>query len=223
LAQNARNKWKNDHPNQDSRQIYIAASIGPFGAHLSDGSEYNGSYMNLFDIEVIREFHKKKILTLTQELGFDIILCETIPSIREAVLLVELTRELCPNIPTIISFSCKNEECICSGESFNDAILALKNYENIFALGVNCTAPNYILSLITKAKQILEDKIKIIVYPNSGEKWDQNSRSWKQVDTKITNFCTSWYKAGANIIGGCCRIGPDQIKEIKEILQRIED
>ena len=138
----------------------IAASIGPYGAYLADGSEYNGNY----DVskETLKEFHEQKIKILDQSKA-DIIACETIPSLKETLVLANILNRV--EKQAWVSFSCKDESHINDGTLIEDCIDILSDHPRIFAIGVNCTAPVYISGLIKTIKTRIKNK-RIIVYPN---------------------------------------------------------
>jgi homocysteine S-methyltransferase len=117
-----------------------------------------------------------------------------------------------------MSFSCKDGLHISDGTPLADAIAVLDNIENLVAIGINCTAPRYISSLIAEARKATEKPI--IVYPNSGERFDTVRRRWTgEADTQAyAEACRSWQAAGASLIGGCCRTGPGHIRLIRQTL-----
>lgn len=192
----------------------VAASIGPYGAFLADGSEYRGNYR--LSIQELKSFHRNRIKVLI-EAGADILACETIPCLDEAIALKELLIEF-PNVQAWISFSCKNETQISSGEYFADVLQRLNSSDQIIAVGVNCTAPQYITPLIKTAKENTEKLI--LVYPNKGEEWDAANKCWLPLSADHNHFiddAKAWYAAGAKIIGGCCRINPGDIEQLKDL------
>ncbi len=192
----------------------IAASVGPYGAYLADGSEYRGNYG--VSIEELKSFHRSRIKVLI-ETGADILACETIPCLDEAIALKELLLEF-PNVQAWISFSCKNETEICSGEKFSDAVQLASQSNQIIAVGVNCTAPQYIASLIKIAAQ--NTNKLILTYPNKGEVWNAVNKCWLPLSAHHSHFLDDarvWYLAGAKIIGGCCRTTPEDIKQLKQL------
>ena len=82
----------------------------------------------------------------------------------------------------------------------------------IIGVGVNCTRPELIASLIGELTAVT--KKPILVYPNSGEQWDAVHRCW-QGDGQIQAFgelAGRWRGAGAQWIGGCCRTGPEHVR-----------
>ena len=63
----------------------------------------------------------------------------------------------------------------------------------------------------------------IIVYPNSGETYESADNSWHGFVSPedCAAAATKWQQAGAQLIGGCCRVGPDQIRAIREQLSPV--
>lgn len=188
----------------------IAASIGPYGAFLSDGSEYHGNY-DVSD-EVLKKFHLPRIKILDKS-NADILACETIPSFQEAKVLADILQET--EKPSWISFSCKDEKHLNDGTPIVDCAAFLSHHPKVFAIGVNCTSPEYISGLIKLIKSKSGAK-KIIAYPNSGEIYDAKTKTWSRIsDSEVfVELAKKWIELGVDIIGGCCRIGPEQIKSL---------
>lgn len=192
----------------------IAASLGPYGAALADGSEYTG-YQNI-SIATLMGFHKER-LALIQQTDADIIAFETIPCVDEAIAIKNLLADH-PGKKAWISFSCKDEKHLCSGELFEDAIKILKDSEEVIGVGVNCTAPQYIESLIKIAKQNTQKTI--MVYPNKGEIYNAVDKVWEPLNGCMHDFnsyAKLWLAAGAKAIGGCCRTSPADIGRLNEL------
>ncbi|WP_261306498.1 homocysteine S-methyltransferase [Paenibacillus andongensis] len=195
----------------------VAASVGPYGAYLADGSEYRGNY-KLTENELI-EFHRPRVKALI-DAGADILACETIPCLMEARAIVRLLKEF-PGIYGWISFSAKNELQISNGDLIADCADWLNCHDQVAAVGVNCTPPEYIPSLISEIRS--KTNKPIIVYPNSGENYDASTRSWKGVSTNESfgSGARSWYELGARLLGGCCRTTPEDIKTIEAWVKNI--
>lgn len=191
----------------------IAASIGPYGAFLADGSEYRGHY-SISD-KALADFHRKRI-NLLDESNCDLLAFETIPSIQEIKVLSEILKTT--RTPSWVSLSCKDGSNINDGTPIKEAAELLQNHPNIFAIGINCTAPKYVSSLVTVLKSVVGNK-KIIIYPNSGESYNAKSKTWIENSNPIsfTEMTSEWIELGADIIGGCCRIGPTHIKNISDL------
>jgi homocysteine S-methyltransferase len=192
----------------------IAASIGPYGAYLSDGSEYQGNY-GISDAK-LRVFHLDRIGLLDRS-NADFFACETIPGFQETKVLADILKKTKKS--AWISFSCKDEHHLNDGTPIEECAEFLAGHSNVFAIGVNCTAPKYISGLIKSLRSKSNSK-RIVVYPNSGEAYNAESKTWLGLSDPelFIEMAKEWVKLGADIIGGCCRIGPDHIKLMSEIL-----
>jgi len=193
----------------------VAASVGPYGASLADGSEYRGNYG--VSIAHLKHFHRPRMKVLI-DTGVDLMACETIPCLDEAIALKELLEEFA-GTQAWISFSCKDDRHISSGELFADAVKLLAGARQVIAIGINCTAPQYIEALIKTGKA---NTVKpIIVYPNKGEVYDAVDKVWLPSMAHHVHFIDDakvWYAAGSTIIGGCCRTTPHDIAGLKHLI-----
>jgi homocysteine S-methyltransferase len=196
---------------------FVAASVGPYGAFLADGSEYHGDY-GLSELELMA-FHRPRMAVLAS--GADILACETIPSLLEATALAKLLEEF-PSVNAWISFSAKDGVHVNNGETFAECVQALEGFPQVIAVGVNCTAPQFIADLVGSARGLTQKPI--VVYPNSGETYNATSKNWNGEST-CQSFATEarvWFEAGANMIGGCCRTNPDHIRALRLELSLIQ-
>ncbi len=160
------------------------------------------------------EFHKHR-LDLLAKSNADILAFETIPCLEEALAIKDLLKNY-PHRQAWVSFSCKDEAHLCSGALFSEAIELLNESTNIIGMGVNCTAPHYIESLI-KIAAAITDKY-IIVYRNKGEAYNSDTKTWEPTDNCHLSFVDNaqiWKAAGAKVIGGCCRTSPADIQQLK--------
>lgn len=212
LAVEARDDFWGDGSDHPGRlRPLVAASVGPYGAYLADGSEYTGDYG--VDRPALSTFHLERWHVLAES-GADIMACETIPSALEAQILLELLR-LTPDVYAWFSFSCRDEERISDGTPLVEVVSALEEEPRVAAVGINCTAPRFITGLIECVREVTGKPI--VVYPNSGETYDAEGKCW-QGETDPVNFGSAsgeWVEAGATVVGGCCRTGPDHIRAIR--------
>jgi len=201
--------------NSIKNNIYIAASMGPYGAYLADGSEYRGAYT--ISEKELASFHLEQIKILDAS-NADFLAFETIPSLVEIKALSGLLIDTVK--PAWISFSCKDELYLNDGEKISTAAKLLANHPSVFAIGVNCTAPKYITRIIQTIKNSAPNK-QVIVYPNSGEVYRADSKSWQGISDPnlFQTMAKEWFESGADILGGCCRIGPDHIRKIKALVK----
>jgi len=211
LAQEARDEFWADEANRAGRvKPFVAASIGPYGAYLANGEEYIGNY-GLSEKELI-DFHRPRMKALV-EAGADMLACETIPSFIEAQAIAKLLKEF-PNISAWISFSARDEKHISEGQAFADCVQHLEDNPQITALGINCTSPKYIPSLMREARKQTDKPL--LTYPNSGETYDASKNDWDghRIYPLFGAEAQEWYNAGARMIGGCCRTTPEDIQAI---------
>ncbi|MGE5461773.1 MAG: homocysteine S-methyltransferase, partial [Syntrophothermus sp.] len=213
LAVEAREEFWAEPANRLGRsKPFVAASVGPYGAFLADGSEYRGNY-GLTEKELM-DFHRPRMKALI-EAGADLLACETIPCLSEAQALVKLLDEF-QGIQAWISFSCRDGEHVNEGQRLEDCVRSIESSPFVAALGVNCTSPKYIPSLIAEASKATYKPV--LVYPNSGETYDASRSDWDghPVYESFSAEAREWYRAGARMIGGCCRTTPEDIRGIAD-------
>lgn len=212
--------WANEENRIGRNRPLVAASIGPYGAYLANGAEYTGDYE--LDRTGLIKFHRRR-WHLLAESSADLLACETIPSFAEAQAYIELLRET-PQRNAWFSFTCQNEMRISDGTEIREIGRYLAPIEQIIAIGFNCIPPQLVPALIANLQNVTDKPV--IVYPNSGEVWDAKNRCWQtETGDSIGEFAhqaVKWHKAGATIIGGCCRTTPATIRAIRQQLTTIK-
>ena len=186
----------------------VAASVGPFGATLADGSEYRGDYG--LSAAALRMFHQPRLEALL-EAEPDVLAIETIPSIVETEALVALL-EGYPHARAWFSFSCRDGDRISDGTPFAEATAVAASSDRVVAVGVNCTPPRFVPSLL----QAAPSGTALLAYPNVGSAWDAEARSWVLEGPRpdVGAAAARWRAAGATIVGGCCGTTPADIAAI---------
>ena len=197
------------------RPVVIAASLGPFGAVLHNGAEYHGNY-ELSHPQLV-EFHRERIDILARASGTeapDLLAFETLPSREEARAIGEALR-LWPDLAAWFSFTCKDAEHVAHGERLSECAAVVAEFPQTVAIGVNCTLPALIPSLIGELRGATRKPV--VVYPNSGEGWDPVHRSWTGISDPAGYgaMAREWFAAGAWMVGGCCRTRPEHIRQVK--------
>jgi len=211
LAKEARAEFL--EKNIDGGPIYIAVSIGPYGATLSDGSEYRGD--DTLSEQELLDFHAPRFAML-DELEADCYACETIPSLREARVLAELLAQ--SKTAGWITFTCKDEKHISDGTPLAACASELADRQGVFALGINCTRPQFITPLIEELKPHL-GHCKLVVYPNSGEIFSAEKKEFYGDASPLNKLAVEWLDLGVDILGGCCRVGPETIRDFLTLIQ----
>ena len=207
--------------------LLVLGSCGPYGAFLADGSEYTGDYEDV-DRDVIRDFHKSR-MELLLEGGAQLFACETIPSLWEAQIMADTAAEL--GALCWISFSCKGGARTCNGTPIEECAEALKDHPAVISIGVNCTKPVFIGSLVERLYSVLQGSKPIVVFPNGGENYDPVTKTWSSGSScscgcgdgadSFKEQARAWYEVGARIIGGCCRTTPADIASLAELREEL--
>lgn len=208
LAQEARDMYMAERPAEEPEPL-VAASIGPYGAYLADGSEYRGDYDA--DEDVLTAFHAERLAVLAAARP-DLLACETLPCLVEARALVRALREKEIRIPAWFSFSCRDAAHISDGTPIAACAHWLNSVPEAAAIGLNCTSPQYVEELIRTIRR--ETEKPVVVYPNSGESYDASDKTWHGAAEDFAAATRRWRAAGARLIGGCCRTAPRDIAAI---------
>jgi len=190
----------------DGRARWVAASAGPYGAALADGSEYRGRYGR--SVRELAAWHRPRLEVLA-EAGPDVLALETVPDVDEAEALMTAVAGL--GIPAWLSYSVAAGHTR-AGQSLAEAFAVAADVPEVVAVGVNCCAPADVPGAIAAARQVTGKPV--IVYPNSGEEWDAGRRAWTGRSGYSAAQPRQWIAAGASIVGGCCRVRPADIAAI---------
>lgn len=216
LAVEARDRYWAVQANRTGRlRPLVAASVGPYGAYLADGSEYDGRYG--VELEVLDEFHRRR-LRLFARSPADLILCETIPSGLEVEALLGILEET-PDAWAWMSFCCADGARLWDGTPVEEVARLCDRAERVVAVGVNCVAPAHVGELIGRIRTATD--LPVIVYPNSGEVYDADTGTWHWPANGAGGTgepildAREWIARGAAGVGGCCRVGPAGIRALR--------
>jgi len=192
----------------------VAASVGPYGAFLADGSEYTGHYD--LDEEGLVAFHRRRWSLLAASEA-DLMACETIPSAAEARALLRLFAET-PDVWGWISFQCRDGACLADGTPLEDAARLCDAEPRVSAVGVNCVPPGRVAPLLERAGMVTTKPLA--AYPNSGEVYDARTKRWAPgaAQDDVVARAPEWRSRGAAVLGGCCRTGPATIARLRAAL-----
>jgi homocysteine S-methyltransferase len=194
------------------RRLLVAASVGPYGAVLADGSEYRGRYG--VSRTTLRDFHGPRLEVLAAA-GPDLLAVETIPDLEEAEVLVPLLDEV--GLPAWFSYSVRGDT-VRAGQPLRAAYQVLAGSTAVVAAGINCSAPPDVLHAVETAVAVTG--LPGVAYPNRGEEWDARSHTWAGQGSFDTALAADWVAAGARLVGGCCRVGPADIAGLAAALAR---
>ena len=206
---------------EKGREVLIAASLGPYGAALHNGAEYRGNYTCTF--EDLVEFHRQRIAVLAESQA-DMLAFETLPSLDEAHAIGEALRPW-PELVAWFTFNCPDYRAtklqVAHGEPLRACAELAASFPQTMAVGINCTQPKWLARLIPELRAVSAKPI--VVYPNSGEGWDAESRYWtgSSDPAAFGQQAREWYRAGAQVIGGCCRTRPAHIREVADVAKSL--
>lgn len=207
IAQEVREELADTHEG-----LLVAASVGPYGAFVADGSEYRGRYG--VSSARLRDFHGPR-LELLAAAGPDLFAVETIPDSDEAEVLVPLLDEL--GVPAWFSYSVRGEST-CAGQSLSDAYAVLAGSRSVIAAGVNCSEQSDVLGAVGSA--VAATGLPAVAYPNRGGTWNAETKQWSYGDALDLALVEPWVAAGARLIGGCCGTAPADIAALAtEVVQ----
>lgn len=197
------------------RDALVAASVGPYGAILHDGSEYRGRYGVSRDRLV--DFHGERLEVIVASRP-DLLAMETIPDLDEVSALIEVLADY-PDVPAWLTMSCANDALTSAGQPVEDLVGMVSEAPSIRAVGVNCTAPEHVESILGRLSDA--GAPALVAYPNSGRAWSPTA-GWSGSVTDVgEDLVSRWREVpGVALIGGCCGIGPTSIAAIARSLTR---
>lgn len=221
IAQRARDHYKAANP--QSGPIFIAGSVGPYGAYLSDGSEYQGNYH--YTRQHYKDFHRSRIASLLRA-GADVLAIETQPCAEEVLAVLELLQEEHPSCEAWVSFTISRQNpvhAIADGTLWTDLLPQLEAAPQVIAVGVNCIPTSDGASVLRHLHSITT--LPLVIYTNSNEVYDAVSKTWCAAVEPEGASCTlvsqakTWVQCGARLIGGCCRTTPSDIADLSAVLR----
>ncbi|GAA2987255.1 homocysteine S-methyltransferase [Actinokineospora diospyrosa] len=191
----------------DGRQRWVAASVGPYGALLADGSEYRGRYG--LSVSELADWHRPRLEVLAGS-GADLLACETVPDAVEAAALTVALADV--DVPAWITYSIEGARTR-GGEPLDEAFAVAAECPSVVAVGVNCSAPADVGPAIAVARAVTNKPI--VVYPNSGESW---TGDWSGPSRFSVELAAEWVTEGAWAVGGCCRVTRSDIADLARVV-----
>ncbi|MGW1466759.1 homocysteine S-methyltransferase [Streptomyces sp. NPDC002308] len=196
---------------RSGRETWVAASVGPYGAMLADGSEYRGGYG--LSVQELERFHRPRVEALAAA-GPDVLALETVPDTDEARALLRAVAGT--GIPVWLSYTVAGG-LTRAGQPLREAFAETAGNDQVIAVGVNCCDPAEADGAVRCAAEATGKPV--VVYPNSGERWDARARRWTGASTcGGPERVRTWTRHGARLVGGCCRVGPERIAALGRAL-----
>ncbi|MCR9165887.1 MAG: homocysteine S-methyltransferase [Nannocystaceae bacterium] len=187
---------------------WVAASAGPYGAYLADGSEYRGHYGVALDDLV--EFHAERLPAYRTA---DVVAFETVPCRLEAEAIARACASLPEGLDAWESFSAADDAHASSGEPIEACIEAALSSPRVLAVGVNCCAPQDVLGLLRRIRTVTD--VPLVAYPNAGRRYDAGAWHGAPISpSDMREHAAAWTDAGARLLGGCCQIGAAHLRTL---------
>jgi homocysteine S-methyltransferase len=213
IAVRVRDAWSAERPGAQLPRV--AASIGSYGAYLANGAEFRGEYG--ISPAALADFHRERFEILASA-GADLLAFETIPTLAEVRVLIDLLADR-PQARAWISVSCRDDRHVAAGEPLVELAAMVEGNPQVVAVGANCFPPSWAPSIVGLLKR--SGSVPVVVYPNAGEGWDPVARRWSaRIDgAGFLDSTVAAARAGADIVGGCCRTVPADIRSLRDRLQ----
>ncbi|NIJ11812.1 homocysteine S-methyltransferase [Saccharomonospora amisosensis] len=205
LVKRARDQVSDDVPR------WVAASVGPYGAVLADGSEYRGRYG--VSRHKLAAFHRPRLDVLA-EAEPDLLALETVPDVEEAEALLDALESV--GMPAWLSYTVDGGRTR-AGQPLEEAFAVAAGRADIVAVGVNCCAPEDVADAVVIARETTGKPV--LAYPNSGQGWDPEAGRWTGTSRFSADEAASWYARGVTAVGGCCRVPPADIAALARVVR----
>lgn len=206
LARAARRRTGRSH-------ALVAASVGPYGAALADGSEYRG--YRAVGVSALRRFHRER-LGILGDAGADLLAIETLPAADEAEALLDLLDEV-GTPPAWMTFTARDDGHLGDGSPIGPVAASAAAHPRIVGVGVNCTPPEHISGLLDALPP--PGETHRVVYPNLGDRWDPSRDRWTPRQSIPAGLVRSWRRRGVAVVGGCCGTSPAHIAALGRTLR----
>jgi homocysteine S-methyltransferase len=197
--------------------LYVAGSVGPFGATLHDGSEYRGDYR--VSERALAEFHIPRLEALA-DAGVDIMACETIPQLVEARAIAQALAAR-SSVQAWVSFTSLDGVHTPAGDSLELCARTLDSNPNVIAVGVNCVSPEIVSSCLRELRRGTGKPL--VAYPNVAGAWNAAVRQWSgpRPFANVLAAVPEWLSLGARAIGGCCGTSPEDIRALTTLAREL--
>ena len=156
--------------------------------------------------------------------GVDLFHIETISDLEEILAAVHAVKDVSkkPIIASITYKKTKRGFFTIMGDPLEKCVDSLEN-ENVDVIGANCTIGSG--DMLDLAKEIINlTNMPISVKPNAGKPRIERTKTfYDQPIQEFVNDIHEMIKLGVKIVGGCCGTSPDTIKEIRKIIDLVQN
>jgi homocysteine S-methyltransferase len=197
---------------ESKRNVLVAGDVGPLGVRLAP--------FGRVQLEDARKVFALQISILAKA-GADLILIETMTDLYEVIEAIKASQEVSPQLPILASMTFTRDNRTLLGDSPQKVARGIAA-AGADVIGINCSGgPNQLLNILTQMKESLPNAF-FSVMPNAG--WPE------QVEGRIMypaepayfgEYASSFWQAGASVVGGCCGTTPEHIAAMADALSQI--
>jgi methionine synthase / methylenetetrahydrofolate reductase(NADPH) len=184
------------------KEVLIGGDVGPLGVPLAP--------FGRLQTEEAFEVYVQQIGALV-EAGVDLILIETMVDLYAVRAAVDAARHVDPHIPVIASMTFTRDRRTLLGNTPQEVALRMAEY-GVDVIGVNCSGgPAQLLRILRQMKAAVPEG-RFSVMPNAGFPEKVGGRIMYPAGPEyFRDYALSFWRAGADVIGGCCGTTPAHI------------
>lgn len=149
--------------------------------------------------------------------GADILLCETLGTIREAKAACKAALDT--GRPVVVSFLCRADSRLYGGEPLEEAVRQIASLCP-FGIAVNCMPARAIRGALDVLRSATA--LPLGAYGNVGMEGKEQAESMTHAVSaeEYASLATTWLEGDMLFVGGCCGTTPEYIRRLRMILPR---
>ena len=196
------------------KEVLIAGDIGPLGVPLAP-------FGRLQVAEAV-EIYQEQAAALI-EAGVDLILIETMVDMYAVDAAVKAVRQIDPEVPIIASMTFTRDRRTLLGDTPQEVALRMAEL-GVDVIGVNCSGgPAQLLRILRQMKKAVPDA-RFSVMPNAGFPEKVGGRiMYPAGPDYFHDYALSFWREGADVIGGCCGTTPAHIEVIAQTIENTSE
>lgn len=192
---------------ESGRSVFVAGDVGPLGVHLAPYGRVQLPEARAAFAEQMRALD-----------GVDLIVIETMTDLTETVVAIETAKETLPHLPVVATMTFTRDDRTLLGDDPERVAVALVE-AGADVIGVNCSGgPAQLLRILRQMRRAAPEA-RFWVKPNAG--WPEHVGGrvmYAATPEYFRDYTLEFWKAGANVIGGCCGTTPDHIAAMRKAL-----
>lgn len=202
------------------RRIEASDSIYAKNPHLIAGDlTMTGKQlkpMGPMEVEELIDVYKQQIQILI-DAGVDLLVIETMMSLQECRCAVIAAKEVCEDIPVMVTMTFEESGRALYGTDPVTALLTLQAL-GADAFGINCgTGPDKLIGFFEELNKYA--KIPLICKPNAGlpQLLGDGSTTYSMSEQEFAESMKTILSMGISLLGGCCGTSPEYIDAVVKL------